>query len=93
MLNAALGVGIGLLVSWGTKKITEAAQRVQNVATKSKEAADAAQSTTSSLKDLVSAYYPYYPYIVGEGNAQNSKHTYYMDSLMDRYFPSLTAES
>lgn len=45
-----------MLVSWGTKKITEAAQRVQNVATKSKEAADAAQSTTSSLKDLVSAY-------------------------------------
>jgi hypothetical protein len=56
LLNAALGVGVGLLVSWGTKKITEAAQRVQNVATKSKEAADAAQSTTSSLKDLVSAY-------------------------------------
>ena len=56
LLNAALGVGIGLLVSWGTKKITEAAQRVQNVATESKEAADAAQSTTSSLKDLVSAY-------------------------------------
>lgn len=56
LLNAALGVGIGLLISWGTKKITEAAQRVQNVATKSKEAADAAQSTTSSLKDLVSAY-------------------------------------
>lgn len=56
LLNAALGVGIGLLVSWGTKKITEAVQRVQNVATKSKEAADAAQSTTSSLKDLVSAY-------------------------------------
>lgn len=56
LLNAALGVGIGLLVFWGTKKITEAAQRVQNVATKSKEAADAAQSTTSSLKDLVSAY-------------------------------------
>lgn len=56
LLNAALGVGIGLLVSWGTKKITEAAQRVQNVATKSKEAADVAQSTTSSLKDLVSAY-------------------------------------
>lgn len=51
-----MGVGIGLLVSWGTKKITEAAQRVQNVATKSEEAADAAQSTTSSLKDLVSAY-------------------------------------
>ncbi len=41
----------------------------------------------------LSRYYPYYPYIVGEGNAQNSKHTYYMDSLMDRYFPSLTAES
>lgn len=56
LLNAVLGVGIGLLVSWGTKKIMEAAQRVQNVATKSKEAADAAQSTTSSLKDLVSAY-------------------------------------
>lgn len=56
LLNAALGVGIGLLISWGTKKITEAAQRVQNVATKSKEAADAAQDTTSSLKDLVSAY-------------------------------------
>lgn len=56
LLNAALGVGIGLLVSWGTKKITEAAQRVQNVATQSKEAADAAQSTTSSLKDLVNAY-------------------------------------
>ena len=56
LLNAVLGVGIGLLVSWGTKKITEASQRVQNVATKSKEAADAAQSTTSSLKDLVDAY-------------------------------------
>ena len=56
LLNAALGAGVGLLVSWGTKKITEAAQRVQNVATKSKEAANAAQSTTSSLKDLVSAY-------------------------------------
>lgn len=56
LLNAALGVGIGLLVSWGTKKITEAAQRVQNVATQSKEAADAARNTTSSLKDLVSAY-------------------------------------
>lgn len=56
LLNAVLGVGIGLLVSWGTKKITEASQRVQNVATKSKEAADAAQSTTSSLKDMVSAY-------------------------------------
>lgn len=56
LLNAALGVGIGLLISWGTKKITEAAQRVQNVATKSKEAADAAQDTTFSLKDLVSAY-------------------------------------
>lgn len=56
LLNAALSVGIGLLVSWGTKKITEVAQRVQNVATKSKEAADAAQDTTSSLKDLVSAY-------------------------------------
>ena len=56
LLNAALGVGIGLLIYWGTKKITEAAQRVQNVATKSKEAADAAQDTTSSLKDLVSAY-------------------------------------
>lgn len=56
LLNAALGVGIGLLISWGTKKITEATQRVQNVVTKSKEAADAAQSTTSSLKDLVSAY-------------------------------------
>ena len=41
----------------------------------------------------LSRYYPYYPYIVGEGNAQNSKHTYYMDSLMDRYFPSLTVES
>lgn len=56
LLNAALGVGIGLLVSWGIKKITEVAQRVQNVATQSKEAADAAQSTTSSLKDLVNAY-------------------------------------
>ena len=56
LLNAALGVGIGLLVSLGIKKITEVAQRVQNVATQSKEAADAAQSTTSSLKDLVNAY-------------------------------------
>ena len=56
LLNAALGVGIGLLVSWGTKKITEAAQRVQNVATQSKEAADAATNTTSSLKDLTDAY-------------------------------------
>lgn len=56
LLNAALGVGIGLLISWGTKKISDAAQRVQNVATQSKEAADAATNTTSSLKDLTDAY-------------------------------------
>ena len=41
----------------------------------------------------MSRYYPYYPYIVGEGDPENSKHKYYMDSLMERYFPELTAVS
>lgn len=41
----------------------------------------------------LSRYFPYYPYIVGEGNSKNSKHTYYMDSLMEWYFPSLTTTS
>lgn len=41
----------------------------------------------------MSRYYPYYPYIVGEGDPSNSKHTYYMDSLMDKYFTNLTIAS
>ena len=38
----------------------------------------------------LSRYYPYYPYIVGEGDPDNAKHKFYMDNLMDRYFPNLT---
>lgn len=41
----------------------------------------------------LSRYYPYYPFIVGEGDPNNAKHTYYMDSLMDRYFSNLTTAS
>lgn len=56
LLNAALGIGIGLLVSWGVKTATEIAQRVDNAASKAKEASDAATNTTSSLKELTDAY-------------------------------------
>lgn len=56
LLNAALGIGIGLLVSWGVKTATEIANRVDNAASKAKEASDAAANTTSSLKGLTDAY-------------------------------------
>lgn len=55
-LNMALSAGIGLVVSYFSKKIIEAAQRVDKLAESSKEAADAATSTTSSLKELVDEY-------------------------------------
>lgn len=55
-LNIALSAGIGLVVSYFSKKIIEAAQRVDKLAESSKEAADAATSTTSSLSELVDEY-------------------------------------
>ena len=55
-LNMALSAGIGLVVSYFSKKIIEAAQRTDKLAESSKEAADAAISTTSSLKELVDEY-------------------------------------
>lgn len=55
-LNMALSAGIGLVVSYFSKKIIEATQRVDKLAESSKEAADAATSTTSSLKELVDEY-------------------------------------
>lgn len=56
LLNAALGIGVGLLISWGIKTATEIANRVDNAASKAKEASDAATNTTSSLKELTDAY-------------------------------------
>lgn len=55
-LNMALSAGIGLVISYFSKKIIEAAQRVDKLAESSKEAADAAISTTSSLSELVNEY-------------------------------------
>ena len=55
-LNMALSAGIGLVFSYFSKKIIEAAQRVDKLAESSKEAADAATSTTSSLSELVDEY-------------------------------------
>ena len=55
-LNMALSADIGLVVSYFSKKIIEAAQRVDKLAESSKEAADAATSTTSSLSELVDEY-------------------------------------
>ena len=55
-LNMALSAGIGLVISYFSKKIIEAAQRVDKLAESSKEAADAATSTTSSLSELVDEY-------------------------------------
>nr|DAP65575.1 MAG TPA: hypothetical protein [Caudoviricetes sp.] len=55
-LNMAVGAGIGLVVSYFSKKIIEAAQRTDKLAESSKEAADAATSTKSSLKDLADEY-------------------------------------
>lgn len=55
-LNMALSAGIGLVVSYFSKKIIEAAQRVDKLAESSKEAADAATSTTSSLSEFVDEY-------------------------------------
>lgn len=56
LLNAALGLGVGLLVSWAVKTATNIANSVDNAASKAKEASDAATNTTSSLKDLTDAY-------------------------------------
>ena len=56
LLNAALGLGIGFLVSYGVKAFTEWRQRVDTAATSAKEAADAATDTTASVKELVDAY-------------------------------------
>lgn len=55
-LNMALSAGIGLVISYFSKKVIEAAQRVDKLAESSKEAADAATSTTSSLSELVDEY-------------------------------------
>ena len=56
LLNMALGVVTGLVVSSFIGAITSYTQRIDTAATKTKEAADAANNTTSSLKDLVDAY-------------------------------------
>lgn len=56
LLNMALGVVTGLVVSSLIGAITSYTQRINTAATKTKEAADAANNTTSSLKDLVDAY-------------------------------------
>lgn len=55
-LNMALSAGIGLIVSYFSKKIIEAAQRTDKLAESTKEVTDAATGTTSSLKNLVSEY-------------------------------------
>jgi hypothetical protein len=56
LLNMALGVVTGLVVSSLIGAITSYTQRIDTAATKTKEAADAANNTTSSLKGLVDAY-------------------------------------
>lgn len=56
LLNMALGVVTGLVVSSLIGAITSYTQRIDTAATKTKEAADAANNTTSSLKDLVDTY-------------------------------------
>lgn len=56
LLNMALGVVTGLVVSSLIGAITSYTQRIDTAATKTKEAADAANNTTSSLKNLVDAY-------------------------------------
>ena len=56
LLNMAIGVVTGLVVSSLIGAITSYTQRIDTAATKTKEAADAANNTTSSLKDLVDAY-------------------------------------
>ena len=56
LLNMALGVVTGLVVSSLIGAITSYTQRIDTAATKTKEATDAANNTTSSLKDLVDAY-------------------------------------
>ena len=55
-LNMAVGAGIGLVVSYFSKKIIEAAQRTDKLAESSKEAADAATNTKTSLKELADEY-------------------------------------
>lgn len=56
LLNMALGVVTGLVVSSLIGAITSYTQRIDTAAAKTKEVADAANNTTSSLKDLVDAY-------------------------------------
>lgn len=56
LLNAALGLLTGAIISSAIKKFTEFSQRVDNAATSAKEAADAATDTTASVKELVDAY-------------------------------------
>lgn len=56
LLNMALGVVTGLVVSSLIGAITSYTQRIDTAAAKTKKAADAANNTTSSLKDLVDAY-------------------------------------
>lgn len=55
-LNMAVGAGIGLVVSYFSNKIIEAAQRTDKLAESSKEAADAATNTKTSLKELADEY-------------------------------------
>lgn len=55
-LNMAVGAGIGLVVSYFSQKIIEAAQRTDKLAESSKEAADAATNTKTSLKELADEY-------------------------------------
>lgn len=55
-LNMAVSAVAGLVVSYFSKKIIEAAQRTDKLAESSKEAADAATNTKASLKDLADEY-------------------------------------
>lgn len=56
LLNAALGLLTGAIISSAIKKFTEFSQRIDTAATSAKEAADAATDTTASVKELVDAY-------------------------------------
>lgn len=56
LLNAALGLLTGAIISSAIKKFTEFSQQVDTAATSAKEAADAATDTTASVKELVDAY-------------------------------------
>lgn len=56
LLNAALGLLTGAIISSAIKKFIEFSQRADTAATSAKEAADAATDTTESVKELVDAY-------------------------------------